>query len=305
MRLEHLHHIIEIEKHKSISQTAKSLYISQPSLSASLSNLEQEIGVKIFQRSALGVEPTPEGKDILALAKEIVENTERILNYTRESSELTGEVHLLSTQAYSFLFSDVMMQFRSHYPKANLVIMEKMPMEIVEDIQRGMANIGITTWELFPEQTQNILQEKHIQYESFGRRQMMLYVSANSRFVAKGYASLQELKNEQFVAYASSYWDSANEQVHANKPPMIMTDRENLKRLVSDGHAVALMPETFAIHDIYCQQGLIKVLPIDQENEITGVDYLLYPKRKELTVLEKGLCNIIRSILQQLDLASQ
>ena len=48
MRLEQLQYIIEIEKEKSISKAAKSLYIGQPALSASLSSLEKEIGVNIF-----------------------------------------------------------------------------------------------------------------------------------------------------------------------------------------------------------------------------------------------------------------
>ena len=59
-----------------------------------------------------------------------------------------------------------------------------------------------------------------------------------------------------------------------------MTDRENLKRLVSSGRAIALMPETFAMHDLYCDQGLIKLIPIEgSENFSKGIDYLLYPAK--------------------------
>ena len=63
MRIEQLQQIIEIKKQRSISKAAKSLFISQPTLSNSLSSLEQEIQVTIFERTHSGVRLTPEGEE--------------------------------------------------------------------------------------------------------------------------------------------------------------------------------------------------------------------------------------------------
>ena len=77
-----------------------------------------------------------------------------------------------------------------------------------------------------------------------------------------------------------------------------MNDRENLKRIISTGQAIALMPETFALHDLYCEQGLIKLIPIKgSENFGTGVDYLIYPVKRRLTLLEENTVALLREVL--------
>ena len=62
MRLEQLYNIVEVYKSRSMSQAAKNLFISQPSLSASVAALEEELGRKLFIRSSTGVTPTEYGE---------------------------------------------------------------------------------------------------------------------------------------------------------------------------------------------------------------------------------------------------
>ena len=73
MRLEQLHQMIEIEKQQSISKAAKALYMGQSTLSNALNRLEEEIGVRLFDRTPTGVVLTREGKDILQLAKQMLD----------------------------------------------------------------------------------------------------------------------------------------------------------------------------------------------------------------------------------------
>ena len=122
MKLEQLQQIVEIEKQKSISKAAKALYMGQPALSGALNSLEDEIGVRIFERTSSGVVPTSEGMEILQLAKQMLECQAQILNYGQQHRDLYGTVNILLTQAYSFLFSDIMVAFKEKYPKADLNI---------------------------------------------------------------------------------------------------------------------------------------------------------------------------------------
>ncbi len=298
MRLEQLQQIVEIEKQQSISKAARALYIAQPTLSGSLNSLEDEIGVRLFERTSSGVTPTTEGKEILQIAKNILEGCSYILNYGEKSRDLYGTVKLLITQAYGFLYSDILLEFKNRFPKAELDLQISMPEKIVEDIAQGNANIGVTLWELLPDQNQQVLRDADLQYETFGSHPMMLYVSQDNRFAENESVTLKELHQEQFVAYSSSYWAATNRQIQADSEALVMTDRENLKRIISTGQAVALMPETFALHDLYCEKGLIKLIPIKgSENFGTGVDYLIYPTKRRLTLLEQNLVNLLRDIL--------
>lgn len=298
MRLEQLQQIIEIEKQQSISKAARALYMGQPTLSGSLNSLEDEIGVRLFERTSSGVVPTVEGQEILQMAKEVLDGCSQILNYGKKNQELYGEVTLLITQAYGFLFSDIMMEFKKRYPKAELNLQIDTPEKIVEGISHGTANIGLTMWEFTQEQSQDVLKKADIQYETFNTHSMMLYVSQDNPFAGHNSVDLQELHQEKFVAYSSSYWATINRQIQADSEAVVMTDREALKRMISTGQVVALMPETFALHDLYCEQGLINLVPIKgSEGFGSGVDYLLSPTKRRLTLLEQKTVELLREML--------
>lgn len=298
MRLEQLQQIIEIEKQRSISKAARALYMGQPTLSGSLNSLEDEIGVRLFERNSSGVTPTEEGKEILRLARQVLEDCGQILNYGQKNRELYGKVKLLMTQAYAFLFSDILLEFKERFPKAELDLQISTPEKIVETVSRGTANIGVTLWEMLPEQTPQMLKDADLQYETFGSHPMMLYVSQDNRFAEHESVTLSELHQEQFVSYSSSYWAATNRRVQADSEALVMTDRENLKRIISTGQAIALLPETFALHDLYCEQGLIKLIPVQgSENFGTGIDYMIYPAKRRLTLLEQHTTAILRDML--------
>ena len=84
MKLEQLKHIVEIDKQKSISKAAKALYIGQSTLSGSLTSLEEELGVCLFERTASGVMPTEEGKEALQLAKHMLDSAQQMHNIGKQ-----------------------------------------------------------------------------------------------------------------------------------------------------------------------------------------------------------------------------
>ena len=127
---------------------------------------------------------------------------------------------------------------------------------------------------------------------------MMAYVSQDNRFAENESVDLSELRAENFLAYSSSFWSETNKVLQTDKDALIMTDRENLKRMVSTGKAIALLPDTFALRDLYCDQGMIKLIPIKgSENFAQGVDYLIYSSKRQLTILEQKTLELLREIL--------
>lgn len=298
MKLEQLQQIVEIEKQKSISKAAKALYMGQPALSGALNSLEEEIGVRLFERSSSGVVPTPEGTEILQLAKQMLECQAQILNYGQKHRELYGTVNVLLTQAYSFLFSDIMLAFKERYPKAELNIRIGTSDTIVKELSTGNINIGISLWEMFEDYTPKVLKDAGLHYETFGKHSMMAYVSQDNRFAENDSVALSELRDEHFLAYSSSFWSETNKLLQTDHDALIMTDRENLKRMVSTGKAIALLPDTFALRDLYCDQGMIKLVPIKgSENFAQGIDYLIYSGKRQLTILEQKTLELLREIL--------
>ena len=298
MKLEQLQQIVEIEKQKSISKAAKALYMGQPALSGALNSLEDEIGVRIFERTSSGVVPTSEGMEILQLAKQMLECQAQILNYGQQHRDLYGTVNILLTHAYSFLFSDIMVAFKEKYPKADLNIRVVSAESVVTELSTGSVNIAVSLWEMFEEYTPKVLKDAGMLFETFGKHSMMAYVSQDNRFAENESVDLSELRAENFLAYSSSFWSETNKVLQTDKDALIMTDRENLKRMVSTGKAIALLPDTFALRDLYCDQGMIKLIPIKgSENFAQGVDYLIYSGKRQLTILEQKTLALLREIL--------
>ena len=78
MNLLHLKYAVEVEKTGSINKAAENLYMNQPNLSRAIKELENSIGITIFERSARGMSITAEGEEFLRYAKKIISQVDEI-----------------------------------------------------------------------------------------------------------------------------------------------------------------------------------------------------------------------------------
>lgn len=300
MRLEQFQQIVEIEKHQSISKAAKALFMAQSSLSGSLHSLEKEIGVRLFERTTAGVVPTPEGQDIIQLARQALDCASQMLNYGERHKELRGEVKLMITQSFGYLFSDIMVAFKRRFPKAELRLEIETPRRIVEALEQGQANLGLSMWGFLPEHTLNVFEQAALRYEAFKSHQMMLFVSQDSALANNEEVGMEEMQQEQFLSYSSVYWTGVNRHIQMDTEALVMNDREALKRMISAGEGVAILPESFAKRDIYCEQGMIRLIPIKgSENFGEAIEYLLYSRKRQLTLLEQKTLELLRELLKE------
>ena len=113
MNLKQLEYVVEISKCGSINKAAQNLYVAQPSMSAAIKQLEQELNFDIFRRKNSGIELTSEGKILLLSAKLIVEETERI---RKIPSLFDSQKNLSISGTWSSLLMCSFMQFRNDYP---------------------------------------------------------------------------------------------------------------------------------------------------------------------------------------------
>ena len=103
MTLQQIRYVMEISRCGSISKAAQELYLTQPYLSSTLKDLENELHISIFSRSRKGITLTRDGQEFLRYAKTLLEQEERILElYTRHVRPLP--FHLaVSMQRYPFV----------------------------------------------------------------------------------------------------------------------------------------------------------------------------------------------------------
>ena len=297
MKLEQLQHIIEIEKRGSVSKAAESLYIARSTLSGSLTSLENEIGVRLFERTASGVEPTPEGKEALQLAKVMVEAADRMLSLGQTQKELHGTVTLSIGQAYGFLLKELLLRFQRRYPKAELKLNIRTTGQLMHDVTAGNVNLTIA---LLPKVLQEKLKlkENGLRSETFGACNFRIYVGRNSRFAERKSVSMEELYGEMFVVNCNEFWEPLRLWPKYDKV-MVVPDRDMQRQLVCDGERVALLPALFSVGDVYCETGMIKTLEIEPPISMPLEVMLIYPEKRNLTLLEQNVVILLQELLQE------
>ena len=143
MTLQQLSYLIKVAECGNITEAAEQLYISQPSLSTAISNLEKEMGVTAFIRTKKGVIVTHEGEELLSFARMLLEQADIMKEHFGVVNKREPKFSV-SCQHYSFAvnaFVDVVNQFDAD--KYSFILRETQTGEIIDDVAYGKSELGI------------------------------------------------------------------------------------------------------------------------------------------------------------------
>lgn len=143
MTLTQLKYVIAVTQETSMNEAAKKLFISQPSLSAAIRELEEELGIQLFRRTNKGVFITPEGNEFVGYARQVVEQylllESRYMNQANIKKKFA-----VSTQHYTFAvkaFVEMVKQFGME--EYEFAIRETKTYEVIEDVKNYKSEIGV------------------------------------------------------------------------------------------------------------------------------------------------------------------
>ncbi|MCB8814640.1 LysR family transcriptional regulator [Desulfosporosinus shakirovi] len=301
MRLEQLKQIIKIQEQQSISKAASDLFISQPSLSVSVNNLEEELGLKLFERSNTGVIVTEQGKEILRLAENILILSDRMIGIMEGTKVSIRNLQMALPASFAkAIVPGLLRQFRDLYPEVNLHIHEASFYEIVDLMDKGIYSIGIISYRADLEYNFiRQLKEKDIAWELIPggeRLRLSLFISSKNPLAAKEWVSKSELRNMRMISYKEVYSKYSKDLERSFHKPVIVEDIELLKKLISNDFGYAIFPEILAYEDIYVESGMIKVIPIKELSEPSNV-YILYSSKESLSFIERELLTIVNELI--------
>lgn len=143
MTLAQLRYTIAIAKAGSMNEAAKSLYISQPSLSTAIRELEAETGVEIFRRTNRGIAVTPAGEEFMGYARQVVEQYE-LIEAKYILKEQSRKKFSVSMQHYTFAvnaFVELVKQFGMD--EYEFAVHETKTHQVIEDVRDFKSEIGI------------------------------------------------------------------------------------------------------------------------------------------------------------------
>ena len=174
MTLQQLEYIRALDIERNFVRAAERCFVTQPSLTMQVQKLEEQLGVKIFDRSKKPLIPTPIGELIVAQAKVVLKEAERVKEIVAEQEgKLSGElrVGIIPTLA-PYLLPLFVPSFETEFPEIRLLVQELQTDTIVKRLRSDELDLGILV---------TPLEEKGIQETALFNEPMLGYVGKNHR----------------------------------------------------------------------------------------------------------------------------
>lgn len=209
MTLQQLRYIVIVAETGNITEAAKRLFISQPSLTNAIHELEKEMKITIFNRTNKGVTISNEGDVFLSYARQVLEQTslleEKFLNKKEQSPRFS-----VSCQHYSFAvnaFVDMIREFGGD--KYDFTLRETQTYEIIEDVSRLKSEIGILyTSSKNEEVILKLIKQNGLKFEELFVAKPHVFVSSEHPLADKNVLTLEELEDYPYLSFEQGEYNS-------------------------------------------------------------------------------------------------
>lgn len=278
MTLQQLKYVIAVADSNSMSEAAKNLFISQPSLSNAIKELERELAITIFTRSNKGIIITAEGNEFLGYARQVVEQME-LLEEKYLGMKAKKQKFSVSTQHYSFVvnaFVDLIKQYG--VDEYDFTLREIRTYEIIEDVKNLKSEIGILYLSKFNEKIiTKILKENDLQFEELFTALPYIFISSKNPLSRKKKVSLGELENYPYLVfeqgdYNSFYFSEEILSTFEHKKKITVSDRATLFNLLIGLNGFTI---STGIIDVELNGSDIIAVPLDV-NETIRVGFITH-----------------------------
>lgn len=145
MTIQQLRYIVTLEKERHFARAAEKCLVTQPGLTIQLKKLEEEIGIKIFDRSKVPLVPTPLGMEIIAKAKKILREVDTVREFVIEQKNiLKGKVRLGVVSTLSpYLIPLCLKEFQKTMPEIKFIISEDSTVGLMKALETGELDVAL------------------------------------------------------------------------------------------------------------------------------------------------------------------
>ena len=202
MTLQQLRYVIEVAKTGSMNVAAKQLFVSQPSLSMAIRELENDVHISIFERTTKGVVITAEGEEFLGYARQIINQVELLEDKYIEAGQIKKKFGV-SAQHYSFAVKAFVEMVKGFdMDKYEFAIREARTHDVIHDVVTGKSEIGILYTNEFNEKVLNkIFKDNQLEFIHLFTCQGYAYLWKNHPLAGKKIIALEELQDYPCLSF--------------------------------------------------------------------------------------------------------
>jgi DNA-binding transcriptional LysR family regulator len=209
LTLQQLKYVIEVSNQGSINEAAKRLFISQPSLSNTIRDLEEEMQIAIFERSNKGISLSKEGVEFLSYARQVVEQAE-LLESRYLNAKPSPQHFSVSTQHYAFAVNAFVSLVREYgNDEYEFALNETQTYEIIEDVKSLRSEIGILYLNEFNGKVINkLLKAANLQFNSLFTAKPHIFISSRNPLAAQSIVTIEQLQNYPYLSFDQGEYNS-------------------------------------------------------------------------------------------------
>jgi LysR family hydrogen peroxide-inducible transcriptional activator len=294
MTLQQFEYIIAVDRERHFAKAAEKCFVTQATLSMMVKKLEDELGVKIFDRSKQPVTVTRDGEEIIIRAKKILGESYMLREFVREmKSEVSGEVRIgiIPTLA-PYLLPMFLRTFTDKFPHLNIKIRELITRDIVHHLRTGELDIGMLATPLQEAGLKEypLFYEEYIAYaaktENLPGKKYILPKHINTRhlwLLEEGHC----MRNQMLNLCSLKKKDNHNLNYEAGSI-------ETLINLVDNSHGITIIPRLATLKMTQLQRKkLHEFAPPKPAREISLVVNANFPRTKLIDYLRE---EIIKSV---------
>jgi LysR family hydrogen peroxide-inducible transcriptional activator len=287
MTIVQLEYIIAVEDHRHFLHAAEHCFVTQPTLSMQIQKLEDELGIKIFDRTKHPVLPTATGEVIISQARVIVKEFGRIKNIVNETKNiLSGElkISVIPTLA-PYLLPLFVKKFIDRYPHVKLIIRENITEQIIADLKSNKIDIGLMATPL----EEDSIKEQPLFYE-----EMFVYVSSQNKLYKKKYIVPEDIDADNLLLLEEGHcFRSQIIQLCELRKTNISKNFEyeagsieTLKKMAEHNNMITIIPELATLDFGKKQMHMLKKIKSKPVREISIVTHRDYIKKKIIDALK-------------------
>ena len=264
MTLTQLRYAITISETGSFNKAAQILYVSQPSLSNAIHDLEDEFSITIFHRSGRGISLTNEGVEFITYARQVYHQYESLLDKFGKNGNLKKKFGV-STQHYSFAtksFVEMVKKFNT--AEYDFAIRETKTREVIDDVSTQKSEIGILYLSNFNKNMiLKLLNSADLEFHHLINCQIYVYIYKDHPLAKKEIITFDDLKDYPNLSFEqgdnSSFYFS--EEIYANK---------EYQRMVKVNDKATMLNMMRGLYGFTLCSGIIC-------QELNGDDYIAVP----------------------------
>ena len=298
---------VEVAKVGSLNKASETLLVATPNISRSIKELEGDLGIAIFERTAKGVTLTPEGEEFINYAKELLNQIDQVENFYKKGISKKQKFSISVPRAC--YISDAFSEFSKHISDdpAEIFYKETNSQRTIKNILNHDYKLGIIRYAAnYDKYFKSMLEEKGLTYEMITEFSYSLIMSKDSVLAKKDVITFDDLKGLIEIAHADPYVPSMPlAKVVKEELPDIIDRRIFIFERASQFELLHKNPETFmwvspAPCDILERYDLVQKKCVD--NKKIYKDILIYKNGYKLTNLDRKfiteLCESKRKHLQ-------